>query len=1687
MSTNRSSGSRASWNKGRGDSPKKRRGDPLWRRPEEPGESRPPSRLFRIGRYVLGFLVCCGLIGWLISLLLPPQPAYFALIGAGYEDNLTIPHNVYGHNGLAGLAALAQTPRPRPFGRAQKPGYLIKERDLRVKSHWETLVEDLVRPFKEETAKEKTVVVFLSLHGGSDSTGGYVLLDSPQPGGEKIRLEEVLDAMTRLPKEKNKLLILDCTQLTDHWRLGMLHNNFARALEDLDSKIAMIPGLWVLSASDKDQRSCVSERWHQTVFSHYVLEGLSGKASQDDKRVNLWDLCQYVQKNVAEWSWENRGVVQTPVLLPRMKAQGKTLFDIDLTKKMKDVELTVALSGTTTTNPAQSQPSPADVEPADLWSHYEDLRTQVPSPAVYAPVLWRRYRAFLVRCDQLIRAADLESERRLRPQLDALEREIGQARVDKLSNSRGNSLAMMVAEGSSIPDPDKARDQFERVWEDEKQDFDKALKAVLSGSGGDKSIEDPLPLRMSLYDFLLQRAEEDPKENLKKVCSIALALERSGSLAPRPAEIHFLAMLMQNPSRDPASPRYQDVAKRAIQIRRLAEQTALAVEPDAAPYCAQIYPWIRKLVAEGDEARRRGEDLLFASSDSWNQSETHFQQAFEKYRQAVSRSTEVRKALSIRDRLVSELPDYSMWAARRHANRDKREGAGEDPLQTIEVLWKETHSLIKRLEEPGADSIPPRAEPVEEMFQTVVAEFEQNCERITKSTPSGWDAIEAALDVPSLSRSRRVRLREMQRDSGKNETDPQREADSAAKSAASKQAQDESGRLAIAHGRAQGRTAMALLGQPWFDDQEEKGSIRYEGVLDSIKSPDEDRWWVSFAKAGEQVGERFRRLPGEIDRLIGVSTGTDAEEARAAVRDAERLAWQLDGAIPLSSQPAQQARRWRLHNLLLGLEERTWLDHWFSDVPDAEPYYHRAGMAYLEDATKRVLRSTEVAHAKEKLDRPGKLRIVGLSRLALTSEIEQVLTYKIEPVEGAEIPPGLPVIQAEPGRELELARPESAKWAAHEQKDGPSFVVKSPILRATEKDKPPATTRAKPSALAVRGFFRGQFFETQTSIELYPRAEVVRTERKSAPRGTLAVRADDDVFKQFGDSDGNVVIVLDCSGSMSEPKDASGKDTFQKYKDATKALRQVLRRISRGTRVSLWIFSAEQDTRKTPFPFDGVEVEESIVRLCAPEPWDPDGPRVDELMRKVESRTPWTHTPLVRAMLKAKDDFNVAQGFQTLLVLTDGADDRFVKKDLENRMKKSIPTTLKEAFGSSGIQISIVCFKANDEEEKEARKQFSVIETFPSPGKFYTINDVEKLTTTLVKALKRKLHYQVETAKSERIAGKAGHDLIVSRSSVEDNWFRALDSGGYNVVIQTNKRTEKSFTLDSGDRLLLKLVTSPVGDIDIVRALFSVEDYPRKPSEQSNGWRLAVLQDQQIAPNRLQMLATLEALVKRGETSLRQFKPREVWMELKPQLNQEDRFALHWGNMEGYPAPAWRLDVPEWPRDLGTGGPARPALRVWWNPDQEPPWTARLEKPTDFQDPLQLRNRERKGADGESTTIESVSVEDHRVEVEPDRYEEQSCLVIRMSHAPNKPVWVRPRGIDLAGLSDHFYTSANKYTGLFWPITEDGVKKDLDAIDVYLLEEFKREAVKRGFHIEMQGLTPPDSSDRPPRTIPLDH
>ena len=193
------------------------------------------------------------------------------LLGAGYEENLSVPHNVYGANGLDGLAEVARGGSGGVFSLGSGPLHLKHDpRELKAGDEWDRGLDDV---------KERTILVCLAMHGGADAEGPYLLRqDSDYKEPSKLRLSAVLDVLRdKVPHEKKKVLILDATQVPADWSLGMLQNGFARGLHDLSKEIEAIPNLVVISASDADERSWGSEELRKTVFTHFVVEGLKGE------------------------------------------------------------------------------------------------------------------------------------------------------------------------------------------------------------------------------------------------------------------------------------------------------------------------------------------------------------------------------------------------------------------------------------------------------------------------------------------------------------------------------------------------------------------------------------------------------------------------------------------------------------------------------------------------------------------------------------------------------------------------------------------------------------------------------------------------------------------------------------------------------------------------------------------------------------------------------------------------------------------------------------------------------------------------------------------------------------------------------------------------------------------------------------------------------------------------------------------------------------------------------------------------------------------------------------------------------------------------------------------------------------------------------------------------------------------
>jgi hypothetical protein len=1674
----------------------------------------------RLGIVSLIFVACAGFLVWACFWLAPPRAAALVLVGAGYETNLAIPHNAYGRETLRALAGLAGGP-PKPFSWLSGVLHLKHEPiELRTDTAWD-------RPL--DRVDEKTVVLFLALHGGSDGRGAYLLTQDADPLApdaepaddagagrrNRLRLTEVLDRLAQLPAGKNKVLILDATQVTADWSQGMLHNDFARAVQDLEPRVKQIPNLIVLSASGPDQRSWVSDDLRQSVFGYYVVEGLRGAADANgDGRINAWELYQYVAANVERWARANRDALQQPVLLPWAEAGER---------RAQGMHLTLVRQPYQALDPAQGPPWAPPPELLQTWEQARQLSSLVPAPFVTTPRLWREYQAALLRYEQLLRAGDRENAEAVAGRVRDLDRDIRQApRLDL--TSVGNTLAMPALAGGAAPpspgDKEQLRDFLDGLTDAmPASEFQQRWTALLKGRPSD-----PLSLeflRLQLCDALLQRAAANPATELERSYRLLHGTPAPGFLADplrAPAEVHYLSMLWRYLPQKPAPAGLSDRLPTALQLRNDAERTALGLPAGTAPatpaadttaggdsgyaYSEQVAPWIQGPVAAGDGERRLGEDLLFASdSASWNDASARMQKARDAYQEAQRSAAAVRRALALRAKVLADLPACSRWAAVRPREADAaRQKEADELLGTIEDTWAQTHRLALMLESrPVADpeALRQQADAVDQLFRLVAGAFDEYVSDIHDSeTLASWRETEAVLTVPLINPKRRMEVLELNHRIARKllvKGPAERRGTAASLEVTQKLAKDAAHR--------QGRMALAILGRWWFD-QLAADHLTFDETGEELKTfAGRPTWWEPLGQAQEEIAFRQRELPHRVRDLVDGSRKAELAKARPALAAADRLERQLDAAGCLSrwqgevaGRATDAAGRYRavlLYDLLLTQARRTLEDHWFGeeDRPGAKPYYQVAGQAYLADAARLVPeppgRPALQALADE-LSKPGRLVVRSTPRsVAVTSEPRFAIDYQLQAGTDALTIPGFPVFRVEADQPLQPVSPEPGTrlvWPlAVDRPTAPiRCVVGSPGSALEEGPGAPSgqgpsqgAPRA-PTRVLLHGMFRGQRIEQATPVDLSPVPERVVYQVPMPPRASIAVRTPEKVQAQFGEGGGAIAIVLDCSGSMGE--DAGVEFTPQtKYNQVTRAVREVLSKLPRGTMVSLWMFGqAGPPGQRTV-----TNAEDTITHVQEPVAWNPEDPeQLKALMARVEypAVLPWNETPLARVILQAKNDVANAPGFRTILVLTDGMDNRFDNDRQYNKDKKGIGAALREAFWNSGIVINIVGFRFPGKEEEKARQQFKVIEEMPLPGKFYTVNEASELAATLEGATKQRLRYWVDREDNERLRDEG---LDVSVPGANDQWFPGgLPAGGYRVRVQTNQLVDQSVLLTAGDLLLLNLDVAAARQ-QLRRVLVSQDEYHSRRYKDANDWRLAVLQNQRVRDRGLEMLLMLEKLPDRPEAVLEQVRPRETWVELAPAGADNDAFHLRWGYQPGYPAPAWAVGTADWPLRAGVQAPARPVVRLWWNPNQEATVAARVVPEAAASTLLDISNRP-VPVEGEPVLVESVQLEKHRVAVAPGRFETRDCLAVRVSYPVAKPVKIRLNGLKPPGEEHRYYTAAGKLTALFWPVVEADVRQPGLSLGVISLNTFKDEARAGGYYVELDTLAEPQATDARP-------
>jgi len=929
--------------------------------------------------------VACGLAYLFVTFIQPPRPATLVLLGSSYDDNLALPHNAYGWRGLQELNKLADQAF---FTSRGKLARAFEPQDVKSQAAWE---KEMRRAVQE--AREENVVVVLALHGAASRKGAF-LYANDEKATERISLDQILTLLDAASlKSKKVVLVLEPALVQAHWSTGQLHNDFVRKLIEAKGKIEAMRNLVVFCASDVDQVSWPSEEWGPTIFSHFLHEGLLGAADgsvdqEGNSRVTAYELFKYVKDRVGSWSRANRGVEQTPILIGSEElAKSIELTQINTTyqeRKPGDA-------------PSQGfRPSP---ELESAWKAGQLLSNLVPHPAVYSPHLWRKYRDMLLRHEQLIRAGDPTGKAAdLRQRLALLDETIRtQARFSPASALLSVGLPMPEVLGMplAVTEAERSVDaelkkRLQALWDSLGEEKRPEILNDLAQVAKSMDKENPHLFRAHVYrvwmNFLARSAQvrdehllgkdSEKDESKSKVQALAELLETK-IRDPRPAEVHFLTMLLQDASRTPPIP--GDLLRKALETRLFAERSSLAVPEKEAihPYSEAILPWIHEKVVKADAFRRPGEDYLIGSTeDAFAQSGKFLGEAVKQYQAIQDDVTIYRNALDTRDRLLADFAYYAHWASIQRPETKERETWTAALVQQITLVSGKLKELCATLQAnaPNLKALDAQTKQLNTDFTNLRAILEGDAEQLApqKDLQALWHLREAILAVPLLVEpagenpvSLRMKLLVSNRETSAklNGEVEQKVTKVAVEETGPKASERETDR--------QRKMAQASLKLFWPNE---------------IAASETE----STGQVEHTLGEVHGLWADKINNALHASLSEpDLKKAILTLREADHLARGIPGGheVQLKSTPfsvPEGLRRLRLHDLFLAQARRTLMDHWYAEAQSPQiTYFEPTALAYLKVAQALVEEGVESGDLKSLRQRDvvklrEQVRVVGL-------------------------------------------------------------------------------------------------------------------------------------------------------------------------------------------------------------------------------------------------------------------------------------------------------------------------------------------------------------------------------------------------------------------------------------------------------------------------------------------------------------------------------------------------------------------------------------------------------------------------------------------------------------------------------------------------------------------------------------
>ncbi len=632
----------------------------------------------------------------------------------------------------------------------------------------------------------------------------YILVEDSKPEDMEsaVLLDDVLQALARCPS-KHKLLLLDLQRPIRHARLGLLGDDVGSGVKEAIAKIEDRT-FHVVSAAAPLQDSLVGDELGQSVFAHYLAEGIRGAAapwdpaSRTPDRVTVAGLARYVQAQVERWSRLNRALEQTPLYWPPTK---KFDFELSVARKAAPTPESEAAAAA----PSPSATSPDDKPPEDppeikeqkaarsalvkLWEELDVWRDSGLGRATGAQLHHWQAKALL----QEDRWRTGESVAEVRAEMEKL---LGEIQRDRQTQERAlfrdttPSLAAAVARlrfihGTAAAEPPAGlHDAIRRIVTSEPQADKKPLDEIYGEFF--KDVTDDQRKRLIVAKAVFDVATELRGLNQKSLEMLLRCLPPAEQM-PSYAELLFMRDLPTGPN--------AALLENALQVQQIVQPAMLLMRRGEELLAAdpRHWPWLARVTAAAEAQRQAA--LLLLAHPGYIPPAVLVQQlnsARQTVAEADDRRRDLEQAVRLRDAVLADLPSLADMIVARPADALFRDQV--ERWRGLAAEWSELDSL---LQPPAAGSAPAagelaqslraaldRAKRLEERTDTLrrdlVEKFRQRLKEIHDSAsdnPGDYAELSAMLAWTWLPAQERMLLLDARRKLGERLRDRTAKAD----------------------------------------------------------------------------------------------------------------------------------------------------------------------------------------------------------------------------------------------------------------------------------------------------------------------------------------------------------------------------------------------------------------------------------------------------------------------------------------------------------------------------------------------------------------------------------------------------------------------------------------------------------------------------------------------------------------------------------------------------------------------------------------------------------------------------------------------------------------------------------------------------------------------------------------------